>query len=448
MKKFIPILAAFIIASCLALGAQSLKDNPSYQKSLELKAMAVQAYDDGDYDAAADYAAQAKEYASLSDQYVEKMLAKYKADNAIAQAKVKMEWADGIDAMTLYPEQYGAASDEYSSSLTAYDAEDYPESADRAQATVAAVGEIAVADADAAIAQAKEKIDWADSIDAKSLYPDQYAEASDALSGALGAYDSENYPESAAWARSAVKAVDAIEVADADAAIAQAKDKIAWADGIDAKERYADQYAEATDALSGALADYDEGAYIGAAAKARSASQAVDAIAKADADTAIAQAKTALGAAEAIDGPANYPDEYAQGKAALTDAEAAYDSEDYLSAAQRARDCVAALAGVRPKEVVAVEVPKVEVVTWPAVYVVRLIPARRDCLWRIAEYPFIYNNPLKWPVIYEANKKTFRDPSNPNLIFPGQKLKIPSIKGEAREGAWDPQTEYQAFPKK
>jgi nucleoid-associated protein YgaU len=79
---------------------------------------------------------------------------------------------------------------------------------------------------------------------------------------------------------------------------------------------------------------------------------------------------------------------------------------------------------------------------------VRLIPARRDCLWRIAEYTFIYNNPLKWTVIYEANKKTFRDPSNPNLIFPGQVLQIPNIAGETRSGAWDPTKAYAVFPKK
>ena len=380
MKKHLFILVAFIFASSLALGAQSLKDNPSYQKSLELKAMAAQAYDDGDYDAAAEYAAQSKEYASLSDQYVDKMVAKFRADKLIAQAKDKMDWADGMDAKTLYPEQYGMASDEYSSSLAAYEAEDYPESADRARSTVEAVNAIAVADADAAIAQAKERMAWADSISAKDHYPDKYNVASDAYSGALGAYDSENYPESADRARSVVVAVDEIAVADADAAIAQAK--------------------------------------------------------------------TALGVAEAIEGPKNYPNEYAQGKAALGDAEAAYESQDYLSAAQRARDCVAALAGIKAKEVVKVVVPKVEVITWPAVYVVRLIPSRRDCLWRIAEYPFIYNNPLKWPVIYEANKKTFRDPSNPNLIFPGQKLKIPSIRGEARDGTWDAATEYKPFPKK
>ncbi|GEM_PF-2016585 len=57
-------------------------------------------------------------------------------------------------------------------------------------------------------------------------------------------------------------------------------------------------------------------------------------------------------------------------------------------------------------------------------YVVRLIPERRDCLWRIAGYPFIYNNPYLWPLIWIANLDII---TNPDLIFPGQTLIIPPL---------------------
>jgi len=57
-------------------------------------------------------------------------------------------------------------------------------------------------------------------------------------------------------------------------------------------------------------------------------------------------------------------------------------------------------------------------------YKVRLIPQRRDCLWRIAEYDFIYNDPWKWPAIWKANKEQIVDP---DLIYPGQILKIPPL---------------------
>jgi nucleoid-associated protein YgaU len=69
-----------------------------------------------------------------------------------------------------------------------------------------------------------------------------------------------------------------------------------------------------------------------------------------------------------------------------------------------------------------------------AEYEVKLNPARRDCLWRIAGYDFIYGNSREWRRLYEFNKSTFRNPDNPNLIYPGQILKIPPISGEARQG--------------
>jgi nucleoid-associated protein YgaU len=56
------------------------------------------------------------------------------------------------------------------------------------------------------------------------------------------------------------------------------------------------------------------------------------------------------------------------------------------------------------------------------VYTVRLIPDRRDCLWRIAEYADIYGDPYKWPAIWRRNRKLIQ---NPDLIFPGWQLVIP-----------------------
>jgi len=44
------------------------------------------------------------------------------------------------------------------------------------------------------------------------------------------------------------------------------------------------------------------------------------------------------------------------------------------------------------------------------IYVVRLIPERRDCLWRIAEYEFVYGNPYLWPRIWRRNRKLIQHP--------------------------------------
>ena len=45
-----------------------------------------------------------------------------------------------------------------------------------------------------------------------------------------------------------------------------------------------------------------------------------------------------------------------------------------------------------------------------------------ECLWWIAEYKQIYNDPFMWPLIYKANRDKIKDP---DLIYPGQVFRIP-----------------------
>jgi nucleoid-associated protein YgaU len=75
----------------------------------------------------------------------------------------------------------------------------------------------------------------------------------------------------------------------------------------------------------------------------------------------------------------------------------------------------------------------------PMTYTVREIPERRDCLWRISEYDFIYGDPVQWPKLYRGNKPLIDGGYNrylqrveepkysraEDLIFPGQELDIP-----------------------
>ncbi|HWP81467.1 MAG TPA: LysM peptidoglycan-binding domain-containing protein [Bacteroidota bacterium] len=46
----------------------------------------------------------------------------------------------------------------------------------------------------------------------------------------------------------------------------------------------------------------------------------------------------------------------------------------------------------------------------------------RDCLWNIAKKPRIYDNAFLWPKIWQGNRDQIK---NPDIIHPGQKLKIP-----------------------
>jgi nucleoid-associated protein YgaU len=77
---------------------------------------------------------------------------------------------------------------------------------------------------------------------------------------------------------------------------------------------------------------------------------------------------------------------------------------------------------------------------WKA-YKVKLNPAKRDCLWRIASYKYIYSDYKRWPRIYKANKYKIK---NPDLIYPGQILAIPPKYGNVDALI----AEKKAYPKK
>lgn len=123
MKRALIIVAA-LLAGALAFG-QSLTENSYYQKSLELEALARQAFEEGDYDSAADYAAQAQENARLSDEYVAKMLDMKAAQDAIRTAEERVAWATGFNAEKRYPAEMADAAAELAEAKALYTAEDY-----------------------------------------------------------------------------------------------------------------------------------------------------------------------------------------------------------------------------------------------------------------------------------------------------------------------------------
>jgi len=54
----------------------------------------------------------------------------------------------------------------------------------------------------------------------------------------------------------------------------------------------------------------------------------------------------------------------------------------------------------------------------------------RDCLWNIAKKKDIYDNAFMWPKIWQGNRDKIRDP---DIIHPGQKLKIPQVAPLSKE---------------
>ena len=181
-----------------------------------------------------------------------------------------------------------------------------------------------------------------------------------------------------------------------------------------------------------------------AAAKAAAAKDAAEREAAAEArrlqmlaaDNAISEAKARLDWALGVGADKTYPTQYGGASLAYDAAVGARALEDWNGAVANARRVLDLLADVK------------ELAPLPLTYTVRSWAEHRDCFWNIAGYPFVYGDPTKWPMLYEANKAKLRRPDNPNLIHPGIVLTIPSLRGEVREGAWVNGRAYSPLPPK
>jgi nucleoid-associated protein YgaU len=217
-------------------------------------------------------------------------------------------------------------------------------------------------------------------------------------------------------------------------------------------------YKQAQDLLAKSQAALDAGDYDGAAVLAR---QAKDALGQSDqyvAVTALAyrgqgwlgMANDRVAYAKSIKADVNFKDAYDKASALAASAKTALDAKNYQDSIDQSKAAIDALKDIKTVTVAAAPAPAPEPVTpagvdLPEYYVVRLIMSARDCFWRIAAYPFVYNDPWKWKILYEANKNVIGDPNNPNLIEVGTRFVIPSLAGEKRSGDYDPSTEYPAL---
>lgn len=156
-------------------------------------------------------------------------------------------------------------------------------------------------------------------------------------------------------------------------------------------------------------------------------------LAKSDASNYLEMAKNQVAYAEKIDAEYNFPMAYTSAKENLNNAENAFNSEDWAKATEYAKQCLADLDGIR------------EITPLPEFYIVRPWAETKDCYWNISGRPYVYNNPLLWQNLYQANKNAMPKPEDPNLILPGMKMKIPSITGEFRKGTYDSKKEYEPY---
>ncbi len=136
MKKFLCTILS-LAALGLSLQAQSLAENSYYRRSVELEAAARVAFDEGEYDMAAELAEQAQENARLSDEYVAKILLMRKATVAIDEAQARHDWATGVRAQRRFAEDYAGATSSLALAREAFAEEAYDDAIVHAYTVVA-----------------------------------------------------------------------------------------------------------------------------------------------------------------------------------------------------------------------------------------------------------------------------------------------------------------------
>ncbi|MDR1900885.1 MAG: hypothetical protein LBQ88_01190 [Treponema sp.] len=279
------------------------------------------------------------------------------AEDAIAEAKSRLEWANSINAKSRFPGLYNNAESKYQDALKAQSSKDWRTATDDADNALGALSEIerlnnqALADAsksappaasspaskspdtnvagaaqveaervrkeqeaaaeservksqqtDDAIAKAKERLDWASSIQARTKFPESYTQAENAYNDAVLARNNKNWDGASANAAKVVTAVDEIErlneiaaaaeaderikqaeaervkAQQADDAIAKAKERMDWASSIQAARRFPSDFTQANDAFNSAQRDKNDKNYDSAISNANRALAAVDQI--------------------------------------------------------------------------------------------------------------------------------------------------------------------------
>jgi len=343
---------------------------------------------------------------------------KAEADQVLPQARARMAWANQANIKADYPTEYNSASAAMTAAEKAYQAEKYAPATTLAKEVLSTLSpdfeakvtseraakqmqdEIAKAGKAAdALGKAHSRMAWANQVNLVADYPDEYRDASTSMQAADTAYSENKYDATTSLANDvirilsddfiaqvnaeqAAKAQLARDKAEAEAVMAQAQARMAWADQANIKTDYPTEYNSASAAMTASEKAYEVERYAPATTLAKEvlstlsadfeARVAVERAAKEnqakiaqnqkDAEAALGQAKDRYDWATSKNAKNNYPDLYKQGGEALADANTAYNAADYVRAKNLANQAYWTLMQID------------EFAPLPATYKVRLIP--------------------------------------------------------------------------
>ncbi len=246
-----------------------------------------------------------------------------------------------------------------------------------------------------------------------------------------------------------------------------AKEYMAEVDNYNGEEMFPEEYAAAKTDLTSAETSFQDLEYQQSLDYSNSV---INQCLKFKSVLYILAARERIAEVDSFNGDEMYPQEYSNATDSLDMAESMFLDDAYEKSINYSKNVLFELDDVEPETVAQVDITPVDITpvditpvditpvditpvdttpvdttqqidkaVLPKYYIVRLIPEDRDCLNQIAGYEFIYNDPEKWQILWEANKNILKDPNNPHLIFPGQILEIPIIGDELREGTYIPE---------
>ncbi len=146
MKKlFFAVLCAAFFSSLVPLYSASYDNNEFQRKSRAYTRMAEKAYDEGEYDAAVEYARIAEENAQLSVRYIEKMILRADVQTLLYRAHTRLTWAKEKKADLYFPGAYQSAAEAVFAGDELFAAEDFPgakQLAEKALADLSVIREV------------------------------------------------------------------------------------------------------------------------------------------------------------------------------------------------------------------------------------------------------------------------------------------------------------------
>ena len=125
MKKTAILCTVFFLLGTALLFAVSYDNNEYQRKSRAYSELAQRAYNEGDYDASIEYSRLAEENAQKSADYIQYMLARIEAEQAMNKARTRYTWAKNNQAEQNYPEAFQTATEALQAGHTAFENKDF-----------------------------------------------------------------------------------------------------------------------------------------------------------------------------------------------------------------------------------------------------------------------------------------------------------------------------------